>query len=63
MAKWRNGEMAKRTLMPACGGDVNRRGRLTNYTHTPMSKRTQKKRNRARKKKANHGKKPNCGRG
>jgi hypothetical protein len=32
------------------------------YRCIPMSKRTQKKKNNARRKKANHGRKPNMGR-
>ena len=36
---------------------------MPRYTLAPMSKRKQKARLRARKKKANHGTKPNCGRG
>lgn len=39
------------------------RGALrVDYRLPAMSKRTQKKKHRARNKKANHGKKPNCGR-
>ena len=52
----------KKAITPATIPDAGRPGPGVRLTLPPMSKRTVKRKLRT-KKKANHGKKPNCGRG